>query len=87
VFLSYRSIDRDRVRATAAALRAAGIDAWLDEWEILPGDNFVAKINQGLETCDAGVVFLSKASLEGKWHQRAQWLGARCSEWWTGDGG
>ncbi|HME00223.1 MAG TPA: TIR domain-containing protein [Terriglobia bacterium] len=69
VFLSYRSVDQARVRATAEALRAAGIDAWLDEWEILPGDNLVTKINQGLETCNAGVVFLSKASLDGKWHQ------------------
>src|SRR6516165_8649087 len=69
VFLSYRSVDQERVRSTSAALRAAGIDAWLDEWEILPGDNFVTKINQGLEQCDVGVVFLSQASLDGKWHQ------------------
>ncbi|MGH7556017.1 MAG: TIR domain-containing protein, partial [Longimicrobiales bacterium] len=69
VFLSYRSVDRERVREVGEALREAGIDAWLDEWEILPGDNFVTKINEGLEKCDVGVVFLSKASLEGKWHQ------------------
>jgi tetratricopeptide (TPR) repeat protein len=69
VFLSYRSIDRDRVRPIAAALRAHGIDAWWDTWEIAPGDNFVSKINEGLKLCECGIVFLSNASLAGPWHQ------------------
>ncbi len=69
VFLSYRSVDRERVRAIAEALLARGIDAWWDVWEIRPGDNFVAKINEGLERCECGAVFLSKASMEGAWHQ------------------
>ena len=69
VFLSYRSVDRERVRAVAEELRKVGVDAWWDSWEILPGDNFVTKINQGLEECDCGVVFLSNASLAGAWHQ------------------
>jgi hypothetical protein len=68
VFISYRSVDRERVRIVAEALRRAGIDAWWDNWEILPGDNFVAKINQGLDECNCGVVFLSNESLEGAWH-------------------
>lgn len=65
VFLSYRSVDRERVRTIAEALLARGIDAWWDAWEIRPGDDFVAKINNGLEECECGAVFLSKASLEG----------------------
>ena len=69
VFLSYRSVDRDRVRTLAEALRTEGIDAWWDIWEIRPGDNFVSKIKGGLERCDCGVVFLSKASLAGAWQQ------------------
>ena len=69
VFLSYRSVDRARVRAVAEALLAEGIDAWWDVWEIRPGDNFVSKINEGLEQCDCGVVFLSNASLNGAWHK------------------
>jgi hypothetical protein len=69
VFLSYRSVDRDRVRVVAETLRAEGIDAWWDVWEIRPGDNFVAKINDGLEQCECGVVFLSNASLAGAWQQ------------------
>jgi hypothetical protein len=69
VFLSYRSVDLDRVRTLAEALRAEGIDAWWDIWEIRPDDDFVSKINRGLERCDCGVVFLSKASLAGAWQQ------------------
>ena len=69
VFLSYRSVDLDRVRTLAEALRAEGIDAWWDIWEIRPDDDFVSKINRGLERCDCGVVFLSKASLAGSWQQ------------------
>ena len=40
-------------------LREAGIDAWVDEWEILAGQDFVAQINRGLDECDVGLVFLS----------------------------
>src|SRR5215469_9468183 len=69
VFLSYRSVDRERVRTIAEALRARGIDAWWDVWEIRPGEDFVAKINDGLEQCECGVVFLSNASMAGAWHQ------------------
>ncbi len=69
VFLSYRSVDKARVLALATQLNAAGIDAWFDGWEILPGDDFVTKINQGLDSCDVGLIFFSNASLDGKWHQ------------------
>jgi hypothetical protein len=70
VFLSYRSVDRERVRPIAEALRTAhSIDAWWDTWEIKPGDNFVSKINEGLDQCECGIVFLSKESLAGAWQQ------------------
>ena len=70
VFLSYRSVDRERVRPVAEALRTGhSIDAWWDTWEIKPGDNFVSKINEGLKLCECGIVFLSNASLAGAWQQ------------------
>src|SRR5438270_3201167 len=69
VFLSYRSVDHAHVQKVAEELLAAGIDAWWDVWEILPGDNFVAKINEGLDLCNCGVVFLSNESLAGAWQQ------------------
>src|SRR5262249_45262949 len=47
-----------------------GIDPWLDGWEINPGDNFVARIDEGLRTCTAGLIFVSKATLDSNWVQR-----------------
>jgi len=71
VFCSYRSVDKARVRAIAEQLTAAGIDPWWDGWEINPGDNFVARINEGLRTCAAGLIFLSRDTLASNWVQHA----------------
>lgn len=45
VFVSHASEDKDRfVLRFAERLRQKGIDAWLDKWEMLPGDSLVDKI-------------------------------------------
>ena len=67
VFCSHRSVDKPRVKAVAEQLAAAGIDPWLDEWEIYPGDDIVSKINTGLADSDAALIFFSKRTLESKW--------------------
>jgi tetratricopeptide (TPR) repeat protein len=67
VFCSHRSVDKPRVKEVAKKLADAGIEPWVDGWEILPGDSIVAKINEGLAKCDAGLIFLSKTSLGSNW--------------------
>lgn len=67
VFCSHRSVDKPRVKEIAAKLAAAGIDPWVDQWEIAPGDDIVARINEGLAAYDVGLLFLSKTSLESGW--------------------
>lgn len=67
VFLSHSSKDKPQVAELAAFLRANGIDAWLDQWEIAPGDDLVAKINDGLDRCAAGLIFLSGPANESPW--------------------
>ncbi|MBV8523710.1 MAG: toll/interleukin-1 receptor domain-containing protein, partial [Acetobacteraceae bacterium] len=67
VFLSHSSKDKPAVEAFATALRERGIDAWLDKWEIGPGDDIVASINQGLDQADAGIIAFSKHSRESRW--------------------
>jgi tetratricopeptide (TPR) repeat protein len=67
VFCSHRSVDKPRVKEIAARLAAAGIDPWVDQWEIAPGDDIVARINEGLVGYDVGLLFLSKTSLESGW--------------------
>lgn len=69
VFISHSSKDKPAVEALARALRARGIDAWLDKWEIGAGDDFVARINDGLEQADAGIVVFSRHTAESRWVQ------------------
>ena len=69
VFCSHRSKDKARVKDIARQLAAAGIDPWVDEWEILPGTNFVDAINKGLEECNAGLIFFSSEVKDGQWVQ------------------
>lgn len=69
VFVSHSSKDKERfVEPFAARLRARGIDAWLDKWEMLPGDSLVQKIfEEGLKNASAFVIVLSKASVGSNW--------------------
>jgi len=69
VFLSHASEDKERfVTDFAKKLRKHGIDAWLDKWEMLPGDSLVDKIfEEGLKEADAVVVILSKFSVNKPW--------------------
>lgn len=69
VFISHSSEDKDRfARALATKLRAKGVDAWLDEWEILPGDSLVQKLfADGLQPATAVIAVLSNASIRSRW--------------------
>ncbi len=67
VFCSHRQVDKPAVEAFARRLRECGVDAWLDKWEIQPGDDFVQRINEGLADYDVGLVFFSSAPWPGKW--------------------
>lgn len=67
VFCSHRQVDKPAVEAFARRLRERGIDAWLDKWEIQPGDDFVQGINDGLADYDVGLVFFSSRPWPGKW--------------------
>jgi hypothetical protein len=69
VFVSHSSEDKERfVNRFAARLRENGVDAWLDKWEMLPGDSLVDKIfEEGLKGSRAVIVVLSNASVESTW--------------------
>src|SRR5438067_2247952 len=55
------------VLAFAERLRADGFDAWVDQWEMGAGEDLVAQINDGLERCSAGLIFLSAATPASVW--------------------
>ncbi len=61
VFVSHASEDKERfVVEFARRLRENGVDAWLDQWEMKPGDSLVDKIfEEGLKEARAVIVVLS----------------------------
>src|SRR5688572_2273204 len=69
VFISHASEDKERfVLDFATKLRGSGVDAWLDRWEMLPGDSLVDKIfEEGIKGATAFIVVLSNTSVQKKW--------------------
>jgi len=50
-----------RVRALAFALRDEGVDAWLDDEQMVAGDDLDAKMAAGIDAADAVCVCLTRA--------------------------
>ena len=50
VFLSHSQKDKAVARDVAERLKKDGLRVWFDEWEIKPGDNIPAKIEEELDT-------------------------------------
>lgn len=69
VFVSHASEDKERfVIGFATKLREKGIDAWVDKWEIFPGDSLVDKIfEEGIKTAQAMIIILSNVSVQKPW--------------------
>ena len=69
VFISHASEDKQRfVDHFAARLRENGVDAWLDQWEMKPGDSLVDRIfEQGLKSAQAVIIVLSAVSVTKPW--------------------
>ena len=51
VFISYASQDADAARRICEALRAAGIEVWLDQSELRGGDAWDQKIRAQIQDC------------------------------------
>jgi tetratricopeptide (TPR) repeat protein len=75
VFLSHSSRDKPFVRELAAFLgQDPPMTVWLDEGEILPGQNIVDKIRQGLDSRFI-ILILSPDSIDSYW-VREEWTDA-----------
>ena len=57
------------VRGIAERLRTDGLKVWLDEWEIQPGDNIPAKIEEGLENSNILILCMSANAYGSEWAQ------------------
>jgi hypothetical protein len=63
VFMCHSSGDKPRVRQLYAWLKTVGVNPWLDEEDILPGQDFEREITVAVETSDAVLVCLSRSSV------------------------
>ena len=68
VFISYSHTDREFTRRLADVLVAKGIDVWVDEMKLTPGDNIVQKVEEGIRSSDVIIAVLSKRYV---WSPRA----------------
>ena len=67
-FVSHSHVNRSVAEELAGLLRAKGVDAWFDHWEIQPGDSLIQKIfHEGLGDCAVFVVLLSPESVASRW--------------------
>lgn len=68
-FISHATLDKQRfVVGFATRLRDKGVDAWLDQWEMGPGDSLVDRIfEEGIKNAQAFVVVLSEISVNRPW--------------------
>lgn len=66
IFVSYRSLDANNVRAVVDVLRAHDLDVWFAEYEVLAADydEFEADVNRGIreavESCSHGIAFTNE---------------------------
>jgi len=66
-FISYSHADKTFARRLHDQLQGQGIRCWLDEHQMLPGDDIHAKIAQGIKLWDKVLLCCSESSLTSWW--------------------
>src|SRR6266498_2276536 len=69
VFISYANEDRGWARRFAESFRAAGVEVWMDEWSLAPGDALTSRISDELSSGDTFVLILSQNWVNSRWSQ------------------
>ncbi|MGR9044160.1 MAG: toll/interleukin-1 receptor domain-containing protein [Gammaproteobacteria bacterium] len=59
IFISYSSNDVDKVTRLVRELQSHDLDVWFDEDVILPGDDLIDKMREGIAQCRHYVLCLS----------------------------
>lgn len=72
VFLSHSSADNRITEELAMRLKADGVNVWLDNWILRPGDSIQAKIDTGLTGSMCLGLLLSKSSVSSAWTEFEQ---------------
>ena len=67
IFISHASEDKEIAIQIAEDLRAQGIDAWLDQWELSFGDALQSAISKGIDEAGIFLAVMSHAALGKPW--------------------
>ena len=59
IFISYSKNDAVKVGRLVEALKARGVHVWFDEEQILPGDDIIQRMSEGITQCRYYVICLS----------------------------
>lgn len=74
VFLSYASQDAEAARRIAEALRAAGVEVWFDQSELVGGDAWDQKIRRQIKECALFMPIISaNANARAEGYFRLEW--------------
>jgi tetratricopeptide (TPR) repeat protein len=69
-FISYRSSDRAWAMSLYDALKLVGWQAFLDQYDLVPGANLETSLTEALEASSAGVILWSSRTKDSKWCER-----------------
>lgn len=83
IFISHAKRDIESVLRLAEDLKRAGLDVWLDEWDITVGQNIAHTVQKGLNEATYLAVWLTRSSVESGWVER-EWQSKYGSEIATG---
>jgi hypothetical protein len=70
VFISYRSSDRAWAMALYDALKLAGWEPFLDQYDLVPGANLETSLAERLQASSSGVILWSSRTKDSEWCKR-----------------
>jgi formylglycine-generating enzyme required for sulfatase activity len=70
IFISHSSADTEAVLRLANDLKRAGLEVWLDKWEIGVGDRITKTVQDGLVGATHLAIWLTRASVASGWVER-----------------
>jgi len=79
IFISHSSHDTAEALRLAEDLKRAGLEVWLDEWEIGVGEHITQTVQEGLKKATYLAVWLTRTSVESGWVGR-EWQSKYGSE-------
>jgi len=66
-FISYSHVDKSFAQRLHDQLQGKGIRCWLDEHQMLPGDDIYEQVDRGIRLCDKVLLCCSETSLTSWW--------------------